>query len=150
MPYRDAEIEDASAIVDFQVAMARETEGLNLDAATCLKGVRGVFEQPSRGRYFVAEKEGAIIASLLICYEWSDWRNGTVWWIHSVYVRPEFRRDGVFSGLYSHVKALTERDDSIRGLRLYVDKRNEAAKKVYLRLGMTDEHYSLFEWMKTF
>jgi GNAT superfamily N-acetyltransferase len=150
MLYREARKEDARTIVEFQLAMARETEELRLDHVVCAEGVQGVFEEPSRGRYFVCESGGKVIASLLICYEWSDWRNGTVWWIHSVFVLPEFRKLGAFSGLYSHIQSLAAEDDSVRGLRLYVDKRNEAAKKVYRRIGMTDEHYSLFEWMKTF
>jgi len=33
-------------------------------------------------------------------------------------------------------------------VRLYVDKRNAAAQRVYERLGMTREHYDLFEWLK--
>jgi RimJ/RimL family protein N-acetyltransferase len=31
---------------------------------------------------------------------------------------------------------------------LYVEKRNAAAQKVYERLGMSREHYEMFEWMK--
>ncbi len=82
--------------------------------------------------------------------EWSDWRNGTVWWIHSVYVEPSLRGRGTYSGLYRHVQALVTQDESLRGLRLYVDRRNASAQKVYSKLGMSDEHYQLFEWMKTF
>ena len=37
---------------------------------------------------------------------------------------------------------------TIRGLRLYVDKRNQAAARVYEKLGMTREHYDLFEWLE--
>ena len=86
----------------------------------------------------------------MITYEWSDWRNGNVWWIQSVYVVPEFRGQRVYAGLYEHVQALVEADDALRGIRLYVDRRNVAAQQVYTRLGMNGEHYQVFEWMKTF
>lgn len=141
---------DAEQIVSFQIAMARETEGLELDRETCRKGVAAVFENPSLGRYFVAEKDGNVIASLLITYEWSDWRAGMVWWIQSVYVVSELRKQGVYRGLYDHVQQIVQRDESVRGIRLYVDRRNTRAQQVYENLGMNGEHYLVFEWMKDF
>ena len=146
--YRAAQPSDRNVIVDFQVAMARETEDVALDREICTKGVAAVFDNPSLGRYFVAESAGRVVASLLLTYEWSDWRNGMVWWIQSVFVIPEMRGQRVYAGLYEHVKHLVESDDSIRGIRLYVDRRNTRAQEVYTRLGMNGEHYQVFEWMK--
>jgi GNAT superfamily N-acetyltransferase len=145
---REAAVTDAGAIAAFQRAMARETEEIELDAEVVARGVRAVFEEPARGRYFVAEAEGKVISSLLITYEWSDWRNGNVWWIQSVYVRPELRRRGVYARMYEHVKGIGERDKGVRGIRLYVDRRNAPAQDVYRRCGMNGEHYLVFEWMK--
>ena len=152
---RDAVIDDASAIVDFQIRMARETENLELDRAICSAGVRAVFADPARGRYLVAEETrdagtGArhIIGSLMITSEWSDWRNGAVWWIQSVYVIPTARGQGVYRRMYEHIRQQVLASDNIRGLRLYVDLRNDAAQQVYRRLGMDGDHYKLFEWMK--
>jgi GNAT superfamily N-acetyltransferase len=146
--YREGTPSDVSVIVDFQLAMARETEELELDRKVLTDGVQAVFDDPSRGRYFLAESDGTVIASLMITYEWSDWRNGNVWWIQSVYVRPSFRGQRVYAGLYDHVKQLVQADDSLRGIRLYVDRRNVSAQSVYTRLGMNGEHYQVFEWMK--
>jgi GNAT superfamily N-acetyltransferase len=146
--YREAVPADASAIIEFQLAMARETEELELDRDVLTAGVHAVFADPALGRYYVAEENGKVIGSLMITYEWSDWRNGTVWWIQSVYVIPEFRRRGVYAGLYGHVKEMVEQS-TVRGLRLYVDKRNVPAQDVYTRLGMNGEHYLVFEWMKS-
>jgi GNAT superfamily N-acetyltransferase len=144
--YRGATPHDAGTIVDFQQAMARETEEVALDRDVVTRGVQAVFDDPSRGRYFVAESGGRVVASLLITYEWSDWRNGVVWWIQSVYVLPEFRKQGVYAALYAYVKQSA--DASVRGIRLYVDRRNKPAQEVYRRLGMNGEHYIVFEWMK--
>ena len=146
--YREAKPADADTIVEFQIRMASETEEVDLDRHTCTLGVNAVFEQPSRGLYFVAEKDGRIVGSTLITYEWSDWRNGLVWWIQSVYVAPEHRRQGVYAGLYQHVKELVEADPNLSGIRLYVDTRNVRAQEVYSRLGMNGDHYRVFEWMK--
>jgi GNAT superfamily N-acetyltransferase len=146
--YRDARPADAPRIVEFQLLMARETEGVELDREICSRGVSALFEDPGRGRYFVAESEGVVVASLMITYEWSDWRAAQIWWIQSVFVTPDSRRKGIYAGLYEHVQALVARDSGIGGIRLYVDRRNTSAREVYNRLGMNGEHYLVFEWMK--
>jgi GNAT superfamily N-acetyltransferase len=148
MRTRDATRDDASSIIDFQIAMARETEEIDLDRDVVTRGVHAVFDDPSRGRYFVVEEEGRVVASLMLTFEWSDWRAGNVWWIQSVYVVPEMRGRRVYAGMYEHIRALAEADESIRGIRLYVDRRNTRAQEVYTRSGMNGEHYLVFEWMK--
>jgi GNAT superfamily N-acetyltransferase len=145
---RAATVTDAGPIIEFQVAMARETESVELDQPVVVRGVHAVFDDPSHGRYFVAEADGEVIASLMITYEWSDWRNGNVWWIQSVYVRPAFRRRGVYARMYEAVRDAAARDASVRGIRLYVDRRNTPAQEVYRRCGMNGEHYLVYEWMK--
>ena len=146
--YRKATPADISTIVEFQIAMALETEQLKLDPDICSEGVRAVFLEPSLGQYYVAEKDEHVVCSTLITYEWSDWRNGLVWWIQGVYVIPEARRRGIYAGLYSHIKNLAQSDVRVRGIRLYVDRRNTVAQQVYTRLGMNGQHYQVFEWMK--
>jgi GNAT superfamily N-acetyltransferase len=146
--YREAVPEDAGAIVEFQIAMARETEELELDRTILSRGVAALFADRTLGRYYIAEADGGAVGSLMITYEWSDWRAGMVWWIQSVYVVPKLRRRGIYGGLYSHVKTFVDADPGIRGLRLYVDERNKPAQEVYARLGMNGEHYRVFEWMK--
>ena len=146
--FREAQPADAPLIKQFQIWMARETEDVALDPPTVERGVDAVFRDPSLGRYYVAQSGDDILASLLITFEWSDWRNGVVWWIQSVYVREEHRGKRVYSGLYDFIRARVSDDPSIRGIRLYVDERNTAAQEVYRRLGMDGDHYKVFEWMK--
>ncbi|WP_372950073.1 GNAT family N-acetyltransferase [Mariniphaga sp.] len=148
MLVRKAKSEDLNSILKFQLAMARETEGIDLEQSTVEKGVAAVLKDSTKGNYYVAEKNGKVIGSLLTTFEWSDWRNGTVLWIQSVYVVPEFRRKGVYSKLYGHVKNLVLENDDLKGIRLYADKSNEGAHKVYQKLGMTPDHYVTFEWLK--
>ncbi len=145
---RIATEEDKDFIAAFQMKMAKETENLALDAETLNEGVLRVLRDPEKGKYFVADDNGRVVASLLITYEWSDWRNKWVWWIQSVFVLPEYRQKGVFKALYLHIKTWAQRDAEVAGIRLYVDKTNKKAIEVYRRLGMNGEHYRLFEWMK--
>jgi len=145
---REASLGDAKIIIDFQIKMAWETEKLNLDRAVVEKGVISVFNDPNKGTYFVAEDEGKIVASLLITFEWSDWRNSTVWWIQSVFVIEESRGKGVFKKMYQFLSDKVKRIPSLAGLRLYVDKTNTSAQGVYSKLGMNGDHYQLYEWLK--
>lgn len=144
---RKATPSDALAIIDFQQKMAWETEEMKLASETVTRGVNAVFQDQWRGQYYVAEADNKVIASLLITYEWSDWRNCNVWWFQSVYVLPEYRRQGVFRKMYSYIKQLAEEQD-IAGLRLYVETKNTRAQKTYEALGMSSEHYSFYEWMR--
>ena len=144
---RKADLSDAPFIADFQIRMAWETEKLALDIENVSKGVRAVFEDYSRGQYYVAEATGKVVASLLITHEWSDWRNCNVWWFQSVYVVPEFRRQGIFRKMYIHVRKAAE-EQGAAGLRLYVETQNEKARKTYEAMGMSSEHYAFYEWMR--
>jgi ribosomal protein S18 acetylase RimI-like enzyme len=145
---RAARPDDAPVIVELQLRMARETEDLELDRDTLTGGVEAVFSDPRKGAYGVAAREGRVVGDLLTTFEWSDWRNGVILWIQSVYVVPEERGRGVYRALYEHLKRRVEADPGLKGIRLYVDKRNTDAQRVYERLGMTREHYDTFEWLK--
>ncbi|UZR94310.1 GNAT family N-acetyltransferase [Chondrinema litorale] len=139
---------DAETIAAFQVTMARETEDLVLDLATVVKGVNKILDEPDRGYYLIAESEGEIIASLLVLYEWSDWRNGDVLWIHSLFVVEAHRGKGIFRKMYDKLQKFVDENESYKGIRLYVEKTNEKAQKVYNAIGMTKEHYDMYEWLK--
>ncbi len=143
----EAEAQHIGDIKEFQLAMALETEGLNLDGDILEKGIEAVINDSSRARYFIAKVGEKIAGMLMITTEWSDWRNGWVWWIQSVYVAPEYRNRGVYSSLYSFIKDEVSRREDVRGLRLYVDKRNAKAQAVYQKLGMNGDHYTTYEWM---
>ncbi len=145
---RDAIFADRQYIVEFQLAMAQETEGLVLNKEIVDLGVEAVFRDPSKGFYYVAENDGKVIGSLLTTFEWSDWRNGQIIWIQSVFVKKEYRGQGVFKMLYQYIKSKVEnQENGFRGIRLYVDKTNKNAQKVYERLGMESHHYDTYEWM---
>lgn len=139
---------DADIIAAFQIEMAMETENMQLDAATVQQGVKNVFLNSHYGRYYVYQNGEEIAASLLITYEWSDWRNRMVAWIQSVYVKPEYRKNGIFAAMYMHLKEMVQNSNEFGGLRLYVDKTNTRAQRVYEKMGMNGEHYQLYEWMK--
>lgn len=142
---RPALLADAGRLAHWAKAMALETERKQLADEDIFPGVRRAIEQQGLARYFIAELSGQPAGCLMLTYEWSDWRNGLWWWIQSVYVDPECRRQGVYRALYAHVLALAENNADVQGIRLYVEKDNHAAQQTYLALGMHDSHYRVFE-----
>lgn len=145
---RKATQTDSNRIANFQIQMAMETENMALDRQVVDQGVNAVFEDETKGTYYIAEIDGQVVGSLMTTYEWSDWRNGRVLWIQSVFVEEKHRGKGIYRKLYEHIKELVQHDDTdFRGIRLYVDKTNVPAQKVYEKLGMENHHYEMYEWM---
>jgi ribosomal protein S18 acetylase RimI-like enzyme len=142
---REAAVSDAQLIAAFNLRLAEESEGLRLDAAIVQAGVTAMLKDPAKGLYYVAEAQGAVVGQVMITYEWSDWRNGNIWWIQSVYVKPEFRRAGVFRALFNHLRNLAQTRQDVCSLRLYVHAENTRASQSYERLGMTRTQYEVFE-----
>ena len=145
MNIRLAEKDDIHALVGFNQAMALETEGKTLEASVLEPGVAAVFEDANKGFYVVADDGGLAVGGLLITYEWSDWRNKWFWWIQSVYILPEFRGRSIYRQMYAFVKQLARARGGVCGFRLYVEKENVHAQKVYEQLGMRESHYLAYE-----
>jgi ribosomal protein S18 acetylase RimI-like enzyme len=142
---RQAEPSDAPVIVDFNLRLAAETEDLALDPACVKAGVAALLMDPAKGLYFVAELDGAVVGQVMITYEWSDWRNGNLWWLQSVYVKMELRRAGVFRALFCHLQELARGQTDVRGIRLYMHGDNLQARRSYEKLGMKHTRYEVFE-----
>jgi GNAT superfamily N-acetyltransferase len=136
---------EAPVIAAANAAMARETEGLELDPDRLRAGVAAVLTDPAKGTYWVAEYGGRFAGQLLITYEWSDWRNGLFWWVQSVYVMSQARGHGVYRSLYQYVRNQARSTPGVCGLRLYVEEHNTPAQEVYLRQGMKKTAYLVFE-----
>ncbi len=151
---RQAHAHDRDLLAQWAVAMALETEHKQLDEATVRAGMEAGIADPAKARYFIAMRESTVagretiaasVGTLMLTREWSDWRNGDWWWIQSVYVPPEHRRQGVFAALYRHVEALARATPGVVGLRLYVERENANAQRTYAALGMVDAGYAIFE-----
>lgn len=136
---------DVEILANFNLELCRETEGRELDLMTVTNGVRRFVSESKRGRYFVAEVDGEVAGQAAHTFEWSDWRNGEIWWIQSVYVHPRFRSKGVFRALFTHIKKLGEADVDCCGIRLYMERENQTARESYRRLGFSETGYVVFE-----
>jgi GNAT superfamily N-acetyltransferase len=142
---REAGLADREVIAEFNVRLAEESEALHLEPACVRAGVEALLRDPNKGSYYLAEVNGAVAGQTMITYEWSDWRNGNLWWIQSVFVKPEFRGKGVFQRLFEHVRALAGRQKNVPALRLYVHADNKRAHRSYEKLGMSRTKYEVYE-----
>ena len=145
IPVRLARSEDVAVLVAFQQAMATETEDKGLDPVRLKQGIEYLLEHPQEGYYLVADVEGQAVGSLMVTFEWSDWRNGRVWWIQSVYVAQTHRRRGIYAALHAEICRRAKQDPQACGIRLYVENENTGAQQTYLALGMAETHYRIFE-----
>jgi len=141
---RRATGDDLPFLIEGNQSIASETEGVNLSETTLRPGIRAIIEDIHKGIYWVAVNDQRVVGQILVTYEWSDWRNGQIWWIQSVYVWKEARRQGVFKALLNQVtqEAL---DHAVVELRLYADTTNQKAHQTYLNQGFKTGHYQVFE-----
>lgn len=138
---------DAATLAGFNRAMALETEDKVLADASLVAAVETVLRDSGHGFYAVADTGRGLAGALLVTYEWSDWRNGRFWWIQSVYVRPEYRRQGIYRTLHGFVRDRARADGGVVGLRLYVERGNAGAQRTYAALGMSETVYRMYEEM---
>ena len=142
---RTATADDLDTIVDFNARLAEESEDVLLDRATLRDGVKEILSNPARGSYYLACGDAGVVGQMMHTREWSDWRNGDIWWIQSVYVLPDHRRRGVCRALYEHLKALSASDPGVVGLRLYVERGNSPAQAAYAAFGMEMAGYLVMQ-----
>ncbi len=136
--------DDTTAIAQFQVDMALESEGTKLNLDTVTQGVAAAMKDSAKGIYVVAKANDNPVASLMITQEWSDWNNQWYWWVQSVYVMPAHRGKGVYKAMYEKVKKMAA-EHHVTQIRLYVDKTNHSAQQVYQKTGMQECHYLMYE-----
>ena len=141
---REACESDLPSLVEYNLALAKETENLDLNKDTLRLGIQNSFALQGC-HYFVAETEGNVVGQTMITSEWSDWRNGTIWWMQSVYVHPSYRKQGVFSKIFKHIETIAKKKSTIQSLRLYVMKNNQAGLKTYQSVGMNNTGYLVYE-----
>ena len=142
---RLAQPDDWPAIVEFNCCLAIETEETTLQRTDIEPGVQALLADSQKGRYFVACDGDRIVGQIMHTREWSDWRNGDIWWLQSVYVHPYYRRRGVFRRLFDTLLSEAESDDGVAGIRLYVEDGNEPAHETYRRLGFKEAGYFVMQ-----
>jgi GNAT superfamily N-acetyltransferase len=139
---------DILELVDLQEKMALETENITLNPDVVEQGITAILQDANKGKYYKIVQKGKIVGCMLTTYEWSDWRNGTIIWLQSLYILPTYRKQGLFTASYQYLREIVQKTPDYKGIRLYVDKRNKPAIEAYKSVDMSNEHYETFEWLK--
>ena len=141
---REAEQSDVSTLIEYNLSLADETESISLDKNILRLGIEKALEL-NDCRYLVAELDNKIVGQTMLTSEWSDWRNGVIWWMQSVYVNPDYRKRGVFQSILKHIENLAEKTPEVKALRLYVMDDNQIARRAYQNLGIKNSSYLVYE-----
>ena len=136
---------DIETLVKHNIALALETEQKQLSPPIVAQGVKMLIKNPKYGFYTVVEINGEVVGSCMVTYEWSDWRCSLFWWIQSVYVKPGFRRQGIFRKLYEFLKEKASKEQNVCGFRLYVLQSNNTGQYTYAGVGMKETPYKFYE-----
>jgi len=138
-----ATAKDAEAIAQNNVDLRLETENISIDFDLVLKGVQALINNRERGFYLVAKEQDAVIGQLMVTYEWSDWRNQDIWWLHRIFVQKSSRHTGVFTRLFEKIR-LQARKNNVYALRLYLHELSNEVGVTYKKLGMTSSPFSIY------
>jgi GNAT superfamily N-acetyltransferase len=147
---RDASPADVDSIVRFNQGLAWETESRHLPDDVLRQGILAALNSDKRIRYWVAVDSDNVaqpVGQAGVTYEWSDWRNGWIWWLQSVYVEPDYRGHGVFRALLDAIHDAARKDPQVIGLRLYVEHENTRARSVYDKVGFVSAGYEVMEML---
>lgn len=147
---RDATIDDLESLFRFNQELAGETEARHLPDDVLRQGILAALNSPNRLHYWVAVENAnpfVPIGQAAVSYEWSDWRNGWIWWLQSVFVDSDHRGQGTFRALLAAIHEAAGKDEQVIGLRLYVEHENARARSVYEKLGFVPAGYEVMELM---
>jgi len=141
---RNAVIDDSEVIAKDNLLLTIESENLKIDYETTLKAVRSIIEDESKGFLIVSEENNKVVGHLMITFEWSDWSNKNMWWIQSVYVDRDHRKQGVFTKMVEHIKNMAS-ENNVDIIRLYAHEDNKNAIEAYEKTNMTKKPYVIYE-----
>jgi len=137
-------MEHATNIAEHNILLAKETEELILDYNTALAGSTYLLTHPQYGFYLIAKHDNCIIGQAMITFEWSDWRNKMIYWIHRVYVIPEWRTKGILKKiityLFNHID-----ENTLFQIRIYVHNENTKAFEAYKKIGFTETPFTIMQ-----
>ncbi|MGC9308760.1 MAG: GNAT family N-acetyltransferase [Thermoplasmatota archaeon] len=138
-----ATMNDAEAIARNNLDLRLETEKVRMDADLVVQGVRSLIAHSDWGFYLLAKEKRQVVGQVMVTYEWSDWRNQSIWWLHRIYVNKKWRRRGVFKQLFQRLKREAERNN-VYALRVYLHEDNSEAGAVYSHVGMERSPFLIF------
>ena len=154
MLLRMATLQDLDIIIENNIKLAMEFENiedcpLKIEKQIVKKGVKRVLENENLGFYFICKEKEALIGQVLITYEWSDWRNQMIWWLHRIYVTPKWRKKGALKKIIKKLDELAEKKN-VYAMRLYLHSNNKNAIYAYEKTGWEKLPFKIYTHKKKY
>lgn len=92
---------------------------------------------------FIYEKNNKIAGYILLAFTYSNEAGGLVVWLDEIYVRSDFRSQGIASKLIDFV--IDKYNNNAARFRLEITESNIGAKRLYLSKGFKDLSYRQME-----
>jgi GNAT superfamily N-acetyltransferase len=99
-----------------------------------LRGLRLIFEQPSRGRVFVLRRDGAIVGMINLLFTISTAEGGFVILLEDLVIHKQFQGNGYGSRLLQHAIDFARQKNFLR-ITLLTDRPENMAQEFFRRHG---------------
>jgi GNAT superfamily N-acetyltransferase len=130
-PATEADLDELSEMLG--ELFAQESD-FRPDKEKQLRGLRLIFEQPSRGRVFVLRRDGAIIGMINLLFTISTAEGGFVILLEDLVVHKEFQGHGYGSKLLQHAIDFAKQKNFLR-ITLLTDRPENLAQEFFRRHG---------------
>ena len=102
-----------------------------------LRGLRLIFEQPSRGRVFVLRREGAIVGMINLLFTISTAEGGFVILLEDLVVQKKFQHQGYGAMLLQHAIEFAKQKNFLR-ITLLTDRPENVAQEFFRKHGFVE------------
>lgn len=124
---------DADVLMEMIVEYYAE-ESYPLDRPAARRALDGLLAEPERGRVWVVREGGQGVGYLVVTLGWSLEYHGRDAFVDELYVRPHHRRRGIGRRAMKVAEEAC-RELGVHALHLEVERRNDAARALYVERG---------------
>jgi GNAT superfamily N-acetyltransferase len=133
-PATEADLDELSAML---VELFAQESDFRPDKHKQIRGLRLIFEQPSRGRVFVLRRNGAIVGMINLLFTISTAEGGFVMLLEDLVVHKEYQAKGYGSKLLNHAIDFAKKKNFLR-ITLLTDRPENVAQEFFRRHGFVE------------
>lgn len=130
-PASEADLDELSELL--RELFAQESD-FRPDKDKQLRGLRLIFEQPSRGRVFVLRRDGTIVGMINLLFTISTAEGGFVILLEDLVIHKEHQRHGYGAKLLQHAIDFARQKNFLR-ITLLTDRPENVAQEFFRRHG---------------
>ncbi len=130
-PATEADLDELSEMLG---GLFAQESDFRPDKEKQLRGLRLIFEQPSRGRVFVLRRDGAIVGMINLLFTISTAEGGFVIVLEDLVIHKEFQGHGYGTKLLQHAIDFAKQKNFLR-ITLLTDRPENVAQEFFRRHG---------------